>query len=226
MITKKDKNEDIQGLSIIFGSSTNTTSGQSIIHSLPSSYDMHSSEILADEMIQRIGINNWQNLITLTSIPRILSDHASEIDPDNSLNFREAIFDVRDEALILLWNLSECSGVSLGVSKKVMTTNDFRSTNVVSEFSDTSTFDENGINRIKFLVNRVISQIYTNNLIVKTEITNQELHNRFRIGKIRAIESTKRAAISENIEKQMEEQKLKPDVQAMKEARLRRFNNK
>ncbi|CAB4379788.1 unnamed protein product [Rhizophagus irregularis] len=223
MITKKD---NIQGLSIIFGSSTNTTSGQSIIHSLPSSNDMHSSEILADEMIQRIGLNNWQNLITLTSIPRILSDHASKIDPDNSLNFREAIFDVRDEALILLWNLSECSGVSLGVSKKVMTVNDFRSANVVGEFSDMSTFDENGINRIRFLVNRVISQIYTDTTTVNAEITNQELHNRFRIGKIRAIESANRVTISENIEKQMEEQKLEPDFQAMKEARLRKFNNK
>ena len=63
---------------------------------------MHSSEILADEMIQRIGLNNWQNLITLTSVPRSLSDHASKIDPDSSLNFREAVFDVRDEALVLL----------------------------------------------------------------------------------------------------------------------------
>ncbi|GES90915.1 hypothetical protein GLOIN_2v1804780 [Rhizophagus clarus] len=226
MMAKKDKNKDIQGPSIIFGSSTNTTSGQSMIHSLPSSNDTHSSEILADEMIQRIGLINWQNLITLISIPRTLSDHASKVDPDNSLNFREAIFDVRDEALILLWNLSECSGVSLGVSKKVMTTNDFRPANVIGEFSATLSFDENGINRIKFLVNRVINQINTNTTTVKAEITNQELHNCYRIGKIRAIELTKRATISENIEKQMEEQKLKPDVQAMKEARLRRFNNK
>ena len=36
----------------------------------------------------------------------------------------------------------------------------------------------------------------------------------------------KNVEISENVEKQIEKQKLKPDIQAMKEARLKRFDNK
>ncbi|RIA95695.1 hypothetical protein C1645_757040 [Glomus cerebriforme] len=224
MKANKDK-DHIQGFPIIFGSQGSDTSKQNTIHSLPSSDETNSSEALADEMIQRIGLKNWQNLINITFIPRVLSDYISRIDPDNSLNLREAIYDVRDEALILLWNLVECSGISLGVSKKVMTTNDFRSANVIDGFSDKTTFDENGINRIRFLINRVMGQTNINAAGI-SEITTKELQNRFRIGKVRGIELKKRAEISENIEKQIEEQKLMPNIQAMKEARLRRFNIK
>ncbi|CAG8754141.1 15507_t:CDS:1, partial [Cetraspora pellucida] len=218
----KNQSENIQGSFIIFGTSTNATSEQTI-HSFSSSND--SSETFANEMIQRIGLNNWHNLISLTSIPHTLSDYITKIDPDNSLNVREAVFDIRDEALILLWNLAECSGISLGVSKKVMTTIEFRSANVIDGFSNTSSFDENGVNRVKFLVNRVIGKVNAKEATDQIEVTTQELSNRFIIGKNRVIEFKKRVEISENIEKQIEEQRLKPDVQAMKEARLKKFNN-
>ncbi|PKK77675.1 hypothetical protein RhiirC2_844126 [Rhizophagus irregularis] len=223
MIAKNKEFESIRGPSIIFGSQDYITSGS--IHSLISSDNTLSSEILADDMIQRIGPKNWLNLVTLTSIPHILSYNISKIDPDNSLNLLETVLDVKSDALILLWNLAECSDVSLKGSKNVMTTNNFRPTNVVCEFSDASSFDENGINRIKFLVDRVVSKVDSNNIVDVSEITNQELHNRLESGKTRAIKLKKQAEISENIEKQMEEQRLKPNIQAMTKARLKRFSN-
>ncbi|KAF0479083.1 hypothetical protein F8M41_023893 [Gigaspora margarita] len=151
MTSMKDKSENIQGHAIIFGTSTNT-SEQNTIHSLPSSNDMRSSEVFVDEIIQRIGLNNFHSLISLTSIPHILLDNIAKIDLDKSLNIRE-----------------------------------------------------NGINRVKFLVNHVISQVNANESTNQIEVTTKELLNRFKVGKNRAIELKKRAEISENIEKQIEE---------------------
>jgi hypothetical protein len=223
LIAKNSEFDNIRGPSIIFGSQDYITSGS--IHSLISSDNTLSSETLADEMIRRIGPKNWLNLVILTSIPHILSYNISKIDPDNSLNLLETVLDVKNDALILLWNLSECSDVSLKGSKNVMTTNNFRPTNVICEFSDSSSFDENGINRVKFLVDRVVNTVDSNNIVDVSEITNQELHNRFESGKLRAIKLKKQVEISENIEKQMEEQRLRPNIQAMTEARLKRFSN-
>ncbi|RIA82706.1 hypothetical protein C1645_743581 [Glomus cerebriforme] len=222
-IAKKNIFEEIRGPSIIFGSQDYITSGS--INSLISSDNTHSSETLANEMIKRIGLKNWSNLIILTSTPRDLSDYISTIDPDNSLNLNEAVLDVTNEALILLWNLAECSDVSLKGLKNVMSTSNFRPMNVICEFSESSFFDENGINRVKFLVDRVINKVNNNGGIEISEITIPELYNRFETGKMRAIRLKKQAEISENVEKQMEDQRLRPNVQAMKEARLRRFSN-
>src|SRR5581483_8026995 len=162
MIVKKNVFVDIRGPSVIFGSQDYIRTGS--IHSLTSSDNTHSSEFLADEMIRRIGLNNWLNLIILTSIPQALSDNVSAIDPDNSLNLRETVFDVRDRALTILWNFAECSDVLLKESKNVMTTNNFRSINVISEFSDTTNFDENGIYRVKFLIDCVMNKANTKSI--------------------------------------------------------------
>ncbi|CAG8550417.1 11925_t:CDS:2, partial [Racocetra fulgida] len=68
--------------------------------------------------------------------------------------------------------------------------------NVIDGYSDTLSFDENGINRVKFLVNHIIGQVNANESTDRIEVENFE-----------------------NI-KQIEKQRLNPNVQEMKEARL------